>query len=326
MECEVIQLEPRFLSGACMSRANSYAHADKSIRQNICLLSVISSHVKMIGSKCFAATATLIEEFNSACSKFHLKTISRSTFFTIQSRLIAQNLINVELNHNIKKGKHDRKISVVPRTLKTKFNDIFQLAYQRSNALINRKLDSARSQGDNHDKRSNGAASEQIVKSKNWTIRTNNKSKDLKEKKERSKTPHSDFYVSRFKSDADLAYQLEQAARNGSISGSGAKKLIALRAKHNVHVPKQFLKFLQYRIFNYSSKPKTSSNSLKSTTGRSSLSEHNRNGLSPTQAQAPLEQQKPARSNLMTNELIQQGKNLRDRIKSKINRKINVKS
>ncbi|MCG3884168.1 hypothetical protein I3271_05660 [Photobacterium leiognathi] len=313
MKYSAIQAAPNYMFGAFKSRANHYSRFDYKTRQNVCLLTAISHFTKKSGSKCYASVSTILSKFNSICTSFNLNEIRRSTLFTIQKRLSTLGYISIEAEFENSKGKHNRNIELVMTAIEYSFTDVFNLAVRRATSFLNRILDSNRFKSENADKASNDKALGQSGNGKNWTRITNNKSKDLnKNKKERTKTPSGAFYTSRFKKDADQAYQLEQAARNGSISAGGAKKLISLHTKHNVFVKPSFLKFLQYRIFNFAVKPSEARSKVK---GYNACN-HKFSTKKASQQAAQL--QSAARPAHMNNETLSKGNSIRDRIRAKI--------
>ncbi|HIF9321641.1 hypothetical protein ACWU37_21035 (plasmid) [Photobacterium damselae subsp. damselae] len=250
-----INLSPQYVFGAFCSRAASFKTYDQKTKQDICLLASISSFIKSMGSECFAAPDTILSVYNANCNKFDLKPIKRSTLFTIQSRLLFTGYIERTSLFDGHKGRKFRRFSINTSMIQSSFPSVFNLAFKRASAFINRVLDSNQKKKDRKEKQSKNIKLGNNANNNNWTIRTKNKSKDLsKNKKERTKTPNGAFFKSRFKSDCDLAYKLQNAARNGSISAGGAKKLISLFKKHGVYMSPVFLKFLQYRIFNFAIK------------------------------------------------------------------------
>ncbi|MEC6833040.1 hypothetical protein VXS06_14830 [Photobacterium toruni] len=313
MKYSAIQAAPNYIFGAFKSRAKHYAEFDKRTRQNVCLLAAISQFTKKSGSKCFASSHTILTHFNSISESFAIKAISRSTLFTIQKRLVMLGYLSIEPEYDDKKGKHNRNIVLEMKAIEHSFTDVFNLAVRRATSFLNRILDSNRFKDLNTDKFNNNNELSDNSNGGNWTRITNSKSKDLnKEKKERTKTPTGAFYTSRFKQDADQAYKLEQSARNGAISAGGAKKLLSLHKKHNVFVKSSFLKFLQYRIFNFAITPKSS---VKPT--------EQANTNNPKQDkvkghQSAVQPQSITRPNHMNNETISQGNSIRDRIRAKI--------
>ena len=312
MKLSALAAAPSYLFGSFKSRAKEYTTESTAVRQNLCFLTVISSHLKIADSKCFAAPKTLLNEFNELTTTFNLKSISRSTFFTIQSRLQRISLINVISEFDNHKGHHNRDITLNIEQISYAFKDVINLAASRAVAFLNRKLDCARYKTKTTDNNNNNSNLAKNSNHKNWTIITNTISKDIKNKKDRTKTPTGAFYTSRFKRDADQAYQLEQAARNGSISAGGAKKLISLHTKHNVFIKPAFLKFLQYRIFNFVVKPQKQRDEVKQ------ANQYNRKPTIKKAAKNRCEPQVAPRPTHMTDETLQQGINLRDRIKNKI--------
>lgn len=313
MNQSAVKAAPHYIFGAFKSRAKNYSSFDNRTRQNVCLLATISHFTLKCGSTCFAATATILNQFNSICSSFGVKEISRSTLFTIQKRLSNLNYIIVESEYDNAKGKHNRKIALNMETIEYSFTDVFNLAVSRATAFLNRILDSNRIKKEVTEKGSNNNNLGNNGKTQNWTRITNTISKDIiKNKKDRTKTPNGAFYTSRFKRDADQAYQLEQSARNGSISAGGAKKLISLHTKHNVFLKPSFLKFLQYRIFNFVVKPQKPASEFKST----NTSKHT--PISKKRPAQPVEAQETPRPNHMNNETLSKGNEIRDRIRAKI--------
>lgn len=311
---ESIELSPKYVSGSFLSRAKSISlSSDKKTIQNACIIAAISSFIKVHKAKCFASPEHIIEKYNLFSSRFGLKEIKRSTFFAIQSRVIELNLIIDESEYNNRKGRHNRFLSINFNMIKEIFSSVYNLAFHRASCFIHRIMDSSlRKKKKEEIATKNISLSCELTKEKR-TILTNNISKDIiKDKKERSKMPHGTFFCSRFKSDADSAYQLQTSARNGCISAGGAKKLISLHVKHNVYLKPSFLKFLQYRILNFiTPKPAMQSNVTVNT--RVNLS----NKKIPV-----LNNQRLERPAHMTLENVNQGISIRDRIKRKINNTI----
>lgn len=249
---------PNYLAGAFFSQShNLVSSQQRAQKQETCFLATIATFIKKSGATCFASPETILATYNKHAHKFDLKPIGRSTLFTIQSRVIKSGLITNVLVHDQQKGRNWRKFSLNIPAIAERFHSVAKLAYHRANSLLNRVLDSNRSQKNTTKESSRGAGSHVMAHSEKWTRKTN-QSKDLSNK---NKTPGSAFFKTRFKEDCDLAYQLQEQARAGSIQASGAKKLISLHYRHGVMLAPTFKAYLTQVILNAPKQQATESRS-----------------------------------------------------------------
>ncbi|UTM60472.1 hypothetical protein L4174_023690 (plasmid) [Photobacterium sp. CCB-ST2H9] len=249
MNKKVLEAAPVYIAGGFFSQARNLQSLTTSERQNACYIATISSFIKKHGAACFAAPVTLISTFNTHCPKFGLNIIGRSTFFTIQRRVLDSGLVTVDANYLHHQARSIRKFSLNIELLISTFSAVARTAISRAKAYLQRQLDSHRHSALSQDGTSNDAASDSDPTHRNWTIRSKG-SKDLKNK---YKTPDGAFYKNRFREDCDTAYQLQNSARNGAITAAGAKKLIQLHEKHGVFMATTFRNFLVYVIVKTSS-------------------------------------------------------------------------
>lgn len=247
-QLKTIEAEPAYLAGAFFSQSHNLAPSmSRRQLQETCFLASVASFIKKQGATCYASPETLLSTYNKHACKFGLKTIGRTTLFAIQARVMEMGLVKNTIEHDVKKGRNWRKFAIDFKLVLGLFSSVFSQAYHRAKACLNRKLNCNRSQ-ESTTKESNNDAGSSISGDKgNWT-RATKESKDLKRHK--NKKPTGAFFKKRFGKDCDTVYQLQEQARNGSISASGAKLLIGLHHKYSVNLAPAFKAFLNFRIFN----------------------------------------------------------------------------
>lgn len=242
----ILSEQPCYIAGAFNSQARALNVKDRKVRQNACFIASIARFTKKQGATCFASPETILQIFNENSAKYGLKPISRSTLFIIQKRCFDGRLLSYDRDYSQIKCRHFRKIILNIAQITMVFPHVMKLAAKRAHGFLMRKLDSHRNKAKSH-KKINKIKNLDVSDSNDNRTITTKRSKDLKYK---NKVPDANFFKKRFQQDCDLAYQLQNHARSGSISASGAKKLISLHRHHGVQLDSRFYSFLLARIIN----------------------------------------------------------------------------
>lgn len=247
---DVLAAHPKYISGAICSQAGNLSKklSTKDLKV-ACFTAAIAKYIKIANSVCFASPETLLVTYNSLAPKFSLSPISRSTLFSIQALAISTGIIDRVSRYENSTGRTQRFFTINVQSFAAMFPAAFKKALRHAKQLLQRTLDYGRYLVDKSKKKLKNKELIYLSTGDGWTIRENIGSKDLKNKnKHTGNKPDATFFKSRFKEDCDRAYQLQEAARSGSITASGAKALIGLHIKHGVHIDSGFKRFLNFRI------------------------------------------------------------------------------
>lgn len=245
-----LDLNPRYLKSGFKTQARNIAKKEPvKNRQLACLLHVVSEHILRHGSACFASTHRLLALYNQCASLYQIKTICERT---LRSRLNAaelSGLISRDHTYNHQTGQTRRFIMLNLNAIKSLFSGVYNYAAGYALKRHNRhNLPIGRPVLDNSDHPLSPKPSHHNDERANCRKEG---SKDLsKERKENryNGQPSDSFYVTFFKQDANQTKELQVAARQGRLSASGAKKLIAIHAKHGFEFAKSFKRYLHSLI------------------------------------------------------------------------------
>lgn len=243
-----LTLNPRYINSAFRSQARNLLTAPRKQRESACLLQAISKHIIKHGNDCFASTARLLDLYNQYTSNYSIKAIQKRTLATRLNELESRGLISRSIYFNKATSQSRRFISINLPALKQAFAGVFNYAMKYANAFVKRQeLHSGRPSVENNGQARQNKAPSKIEKSKNCTLRSNDQSKDIKIKGRR---PSDSFYLKFFKHDADKVKSLQESARQGKISASGAKALIQLHQKWACELHSGFKRFLLSVVLN----------------------------------------------------------------------------
>lgn len=283
----------QYISSAFFSQANNIAryNADKRKRELACITATIAQFFFCAKSQCYACVNTLLSRYNELSTKFGVRACKRSKFLELQKEAEKLGLlINESGAFNPKRGFKERFLSLGLKTISNIFPAVFNQALKFSFPFFSASYsDLGGSSVDKSENPSNGKDHAQSENKEKCTQRSNYISKDIDKNK---KVADAKFYK-KFGVDCDLAYTLQQAAKNQSLIASGAKKLMELHAKYKVPMGKSFKGYLQWLI-NHSGK--TAQNTFSITEARIEfMRSHERwvikNGLTAEQAQASLNEE-----------------------------------
>lgn len=245
-----LELNPRYLKSGFRTQARNIAIRESlKNRQLACLLQVISEHILKHGSSCFASTKRLLALYNQCAPLYQIKAISERTLTERFKSAESAGLISRDHSHNHATGQTRRFITLNLGAIKSLFSGVYNYAagyalkhHNRHNPPIGRPA------VDKSDKPNAGKPSQCIRGSLNCRKEG---SKDLSKESKKDKyngQPSDSFYVKHFKQDANVTKELQQAARQGRLKASGARKLISIHAKHGFELAKSFKRYLHSLI------------------------------------------------------------------------------
>lgn len=263
-----LELNPRYLKSGFKTQArNISANQPEKMRQLACLMQVISEHILQHGNACFAFTGRLLSMYNKASTSYNTKPISERTLTNRFKAAEQLGLISRDYHHNHETGQTRRLVSIVLDGVQSVFPGVFN--YAASYAMkhhFRHNLPIGRSDLDNSPKSSTGKGSQQPESKPDCRLERSKISLEREENKYNGK-PSDSFYVKHFKQDANDAKTLQQSARKGLITANGAKKLIAIHAKHGYELAKSFKRYLHSVIAKDHSETKWISNLEQSAFG-----------------------------------------------------------
>lgn len=245
-----LELNPRYLKSGFRTQARNIAIRESlKNRQLACLLQVISEHILKHGSSCFASTQRLLALYNQCAPLYQIKAISERTLTERFKSAESAGLISRDHSHNHATGQTRRFITLNLGAIKSLFSGVYNYAagyalkhHNRHNPPIGRPA------VDKSDKPNADKPSQCIRGSLNCRKEG---SKDLSKESKKDKyngQPSDSFYVKHFKQDANVTKELQQAARQGRLKASGARKLISIHAKHGFELAKSFKRYLHSLI------------------------------------------------------------------------------
>lgn len=245
----LLDLNPRYIrSGFRTQAGNIKQRQPLKLRKLACITECIAAHIIKHGAYCFASSSRLVELYNDRCASYGCKPIKERTLFSLLDSTEEAQLITRERQYNKATGQSRRYIQIVTDSLKSLFPGVCNYAAQAAKRYQERKkLQLGRVSVDNAHKPSDSKASESNQDLKNCSLR----SKDLSKESHRdngNKFPSDSFFCKWFGKDANEVKSLQLSAKQGRIQASGAKKLIALHAKHGHELATGFKKFLGYVI------------------------------------------------------------------------------
>ncbi|APX10094.1 hypothetical protein SL034_004296 [Vibrio harveyi] len=243
-------LNPRYIASGFRSQANNIILTHRSTERKLaCLLEVISSHIKKHGSECFASTDRITKLYNLACKRYAVPSVSERTISNLIKRLEDLKIIERSLQRNVCLWTTKRHIILNIDRLAALFSGVINWSIAAANAFCKRKLQSSRSTVDNSNEASHEKGSSNARKIKTCKIKTKILSRDKEiEKGTSTRLDYLSWIKKTFKQDVETVHQLYEAAKQGRLKASGAKKLISLNAKHNNVIPERFMKFLNHLI------------------------------------------------------------------------------
>lgn len=239
-----LELNPRFLKSGFRTQARNISISQPlKVRQMACLMQVISDHTLKHGHACFAFTGRLLAMYNKVSATYQIKPISTRTLTNRLKDAENLGLISRDYAHNHETGQTRRLVSVILDGVKSVFPGVFNYAANCAKKYHARHtLPSSRSDLDNSTEACSEKGFQASENTKNCALKG---SKDLsKESDKYNGTPSDSFFLKFFTKDADNAKSLQQSARQGRITASGAKKLIAIHAKHGVDLAQSFRRYL----------------------------------------------------------------------------------
>jgi hypothetical protein len=240
-----LELNPRYLKSGFKTQArNISANQSEKMRQLACLMQVISEHILQHGNACFAFTGRLLSMYNKASTSYNTKPISERTLTNRFKAAEQLGLISRNYHHNHETGQTRRLVSIVLDGVQSVFPGVFNYAAGYAMKHHTRHtLPIGRSDLDDSPESSAHKGSQQPESKPDCRLERSKISLEREENKYNG-TPSDSFYVKHFKQDANDAKTLQQSARKGLITASGAKKLIAIHAKHGFELAKSFKRYL----------------------------------------------------------------------------------
>ncbi|CAH0543138.1 hypothetical protein [Vibrio marisflavi] len=248
-EMSYVELNPDFINSGFRTQAkNITLTLPANMRKVACMMQSISQHILKYGATCFASSHRLLSIYNKHASNFGVKLIKERTLYNILNHVQSLKLISRTTRGNQATGQTLRDVTIQVSELKNVFSGVYNYALSCAKKRINRQnLQSGRSSVNKCSNPSNNKGQEAETDQKICSRRSNDLSRERKNITNKG-IPSFSFYKKFFKQDAETVQSLQQAARNGNISGSGAKLLIGLHNKWGYELKKSFRKYLGYVI------------------------------------------------------------------------------